>query len=61
MHGKKKMKIRFIRLIRLILNVLKKMQSLENHKIQIKTPLAECITDDWYAMNTKIAYALINS
>lgn len=36
------------------------MQSLENHKIQSKKSLAECIFDDWDAMNTNIAYALIN-
>lgn len=36
------------------------MRSLENHKIQIKTSLAECISDDWDAMNINIAYALIN-
>lgn len=35
-----------IRQIRLILNLLKKMQAPKNHKIQIKTSLAECISDD---------------
>lgn len=54
------MKIRFIRQIRLILNLLKKMQPLKNHKIQIKTSLAECISDDSDAMNTKYGILLIN-
>lgn len=49
MHEKNQnllMKIRFIRQKRLILNLLKKMQPPENHKIQIKTSLTECISDD---------------
>lgn len=36
------------------------MQPPENHKIQIKTSLAECIADDWDAMNTKYSISLIN-
>ena len=31
----------------LILNLLKKKQPPEFHKIQIKTSLTECIPDDW--------------
>ena len=37
----------------LILNLLKKKQPPEFHKIKIKTSLTECISDDWDEMNTK--------